>query len=241
MVLCDLPYGTTSCKWDVTIPFEPLWKQYKRIIKGNGAIVLFGTEPFASALRLSCPELYKYDWYWKKSLASGFVNAKLKPMNCMETISVFSFGATANGSNRNMPYYPQGLTPCNLVKKRKLKHKKENTYQRKNSAENNEGHIQTFTGYPSNFLEFSNGNNSTVHPTQKPVDLLEYLICTYTNEGEIVLDNCAGSGSTAIAAINSNRNFIGFELDVTYYNLAKERINKHIIDSNMQDTYTLLA
>jgi len=226
MILCDLPYGTTACKWDIVIPLEPLWEQYNRIIKDCGAIVLFGKEPFLSLLITSNLNDFKYSIAWKKSQTSGFVNAKLKPINTMEYIAVFSNGATANGSKRNMHYYPQGLTECNRIKVRKLTGTYEkNSYQRCNSAECNGGHLQKFTGYPTDFVEFSNGNvKDHYHPTQKPVELCEYLIKTYTKENEVVLDNCMGSGTTAVAAINTNRNYIGFELDTTYCDIANKRI-----------------
>lgn len=227
MILCDLPYGTTACKWDNVIPFDLLWGGYNRIIKDNGAIILFGSEPFSSKLRLSNLGMYKYDWIWCKSRALGFTNAKNKPMNKHENISVFSRGTCANGSNNKMIYNPQGLIELNKIvcgikeckadsaegghKFARKSHKKE--------------YIQRFTNYPNQLLYFNN-EGKTIHPTQKPVALLEYLIKTYTNDGELVLDNCMGSGSTGVACINTNRNFIGMELDDKYFSIAKERIEK---------------
>ena len=220
LILCDLPYGTTSCKWDNIIPFEPLWKQYKRIIKDKSAIVLFGSEPFSTKLRYSNLDMFKYDWIWIKNNPVGFVNAKLKPMNKHEIISVFSKANTSNGNKNNMKYYPQGLKKCELKHKNSNKKGKDNTYWRPSMEE---VHFQTLTNYPTTDLYFQKANNA-IHPTQKPVALLEYLIRTYTNEGETVLDNCMGSGSTGIACLTTNRNFIGIELDEHYFNVAKNRI-----------------
>lgn len=223
LILTDPPYGTTACKWDSVIPFYPMWEELKRIIKPNGAIVLFGSEPFSSALRMSNIKQYKYDWVWEKSRALGFMNAKNKPMNKHELVSVFSSGTCANGSNKKMPYYPQGLIPLNKIVK-----------GRKDSLADREGHkfsrkshkdelFQEWTNYPDQILRYASEGN-TVHPTQKPVALLEYLIKTYTQDGETVLDFTMGSGSTGVAAKNTNRKFIGIELDETYFNIAQERI-----------------
>lgn len=228
MILCDLPFGITSSKWDKVIPFEPLWEQYKRIIKTNGAICLFGAEPFASELRTSNIDWFKYDWVWIKNNAVGFVNAKLKPMNKHEVICVFSEGKTSNGNKNNMPYFPQGLIPYNKEARSGNKKGKDNTYWRPSLKSSNEGgYIQEFTNYPTTVLQF-NKVQKAVHPTQKPVPLLEYLIQTYTNDGEIVLDNCMGSGSTGVACVNTNRNFTGIELNKEYFNIAKERIETAI-------------
>ena len=228
MILCDLPYGTTACKWDTVIPFEPLWEQYKRIIKGNGAIVLFGSEPFATELRHSNLKMYKYDWVWIKNNAVGFVNAKLKPMNKHEVILVFSKGKTANKNPNNMPYFPQGLKPFNKEMRSGNKKEKDNTYWRPSLKSSNEGgYIQQYTNYPTTVLQFDKVQNA-VHPTQKPVALLEYLVKTYTNEGETVLDNCMGSGSTGVACVNTGRRFTGMELDEKYFEIAKQRIESAV-------------
>lgn len=219
MILCDLPYGTTACKWDIIIPFEELWEQYNRIIKDNGAIVLFGSEPFSSKLRISNIKNYKYDWIWKKTKASGHLNTKKQPMRSYENIIVFY--------TKQCLYNPQGLIYGeynNNRASRECKIDGKYTY----GKEKNFG-ISVAKNYPKNILEYANPNNNLLHPTQKPVPLLEYLIKTYTNEGELVLDNCMGSGSTGVACINTNRNFIGIELDENYYNIACERIN------NIQD------
>lgn len=223
MVLTDPPYGTTACKWDNVIPFEPMWAELRRIIKPNGAIVLFGSEPFSSLLRVSNLKMYKYDWVWEKSRALGFMNAKNKPMNKHELISVFSSGTCANGSNKKMTYYPQGLTALNkIVKGRKdsLADQNGHKFSRKSHKEEL---FQEWTNYPNQLLKF-NSEGATVHPTQKPVALLEYLIRTYTQENETVLDFTMGSGSAGVAAKNTNRKFIGIELDENYFNIAKQRI-----------------
>lgn len=226
LILTDPPYGTTACKWDTVIPFNLMWQQLKRIIKPNGAIVLFGAEPFSSLLRSSNLNMYKYDWIWSKSRALGFTNAKNKPMNKHEVISVFSSGTCANGSKNKMPYFPQGLISYGKtvsgIKSCKADlleggHK----FSRKSHKKS---FIQEFTNYPNQILEFKN-EGKTIHPTQKPVALLEYLIKTYTQENETVLDFTMGSGSTGVACMNTNRNFIGIELDEKYFEIAKNRIN----------------
>ena len=214
MILCDLPYGTTQCKWDMVIPFDKLWEQYNRIIKDNGAIVLFGTEPFSSLLRLSNIKNYKYDWIWLKTKPSGHLNAKKQPMRKTENISVFY--------KKQIAYYPQGLIKGEF---------NNNRPSRANKIKGNYVHglereigISSFTNYPNNVLTYSNPNNNTIHPTQKPVELCEYLIKTYTNENELILDNCMGSGTTAIACINTNRKYLGFEKEEKYFQIAQERI-----------------
>ena len=209
MILCDLPYGTTACKWDTVIPFEPLWAEYKRIIKKHGAIVLFGSEPFSSALRMSNIKNFKYDWIWNKKLAGNGILAKRQPLKIHEIISVF---------NSNI-YIPQ-MTKGKMRKKMGLK---ESEITGGNSFAKEYVNDEY---YPVSIQEFSIANlrRGRLHPTQKPVALCEYLIKTYTNEGEIVLDNCMGSGSTGVACVNTNRRFIGIELDETYFNIAKERI-----------------
>ena len=226
-IICDLPYGTKACKCDSISPFEPLREQYKRVIKKNGAIVLFGSEPFSSHLRMSNMGMYKYDWYWKKHRPSGFVNAKLKPLKDIETISVFSDGTTANKSSNNMIYNPQGLIEVNAEWKRPSKYK---GHYGVNPTRNSHvlNRIIEFGNYPRQILNFPNSNKDLIHPTQKPVAIIEYLIRTYSNEGDTILDNCMGSGTTAIACINTNRRYIGFEMDRGYYDLAQQRIANHM-------------
>ena len=232
MILCDLPYGSTRSKWDKIIPFEELWKQYIRITKENSAIVLFGNEPFSSLLRSSNLDMYKYDWKWLKNNVTGFTNANYRPMKVYEDICVFSkTGASSGGKNNPMKYYPQGLIEVNKPKKNTAKRMGLITYANTNINKDNimlkEGseYIQKYTNYPVNILQFD-GDSKKVHPTQKPVTLLEYLIKTYTKENEIVLDNCMGSGSTGVACIHTNRKFVGMEKDEKYYNIAKDRIEK---------------
>jgi len=225
MILCDLPYGTTACKWDVVIPFEPLWKEYKRIIKDNGAIVLFCQQPFTSSLISSNYDIFKYMWYWKKSRPSGFVNAKLKPLKDIEEIAIFSKGTTANKAINNMKYYPQGLKEVNKKWKRPRSYgtgKGVNPTRKSHELER----VIQFEGYPRQILEFGNHNAKQLHPTQKPIALLEYLIRTYTNKGELVLDNCAGSGSTGEACENTSRNYILIEKEAKYIEVIKDRIQR---------------
>lgn len=224
LILCDLPYGTTACSWDAVIPFDRLWAEYRRIAKPNAAIVLFGDEPFSSALRLSNANWYKYDWYWKKSRPAGFVNAKLKPLKDIETISVFSSGATANGSKRNMPYFPQNVEQINKEWKRPTRYVDGDRGVNPARESHALQRTLTATGYPRQILEFSNPNNDVLHPTQKPVALMEYLIRTYTNPGDVVLDNCMGSGTTGVAAFATGRKFIGIERDPDYFAICQRRI-----------------
>ena len=216
MVLCDLPYGTTACKWDSVIPFEPLWEQYNRIIKDNGAIVLFGSEPFSSKLRMSNIKNFKYDWIWNKKKGGNPLLSKIQPIKITENISVF-------GKNK-VNYYPI------MTERDKPKNRGKNTGKKSETTNNAWVENKTYTHlYPKNIIEFSNASQKgKLHPTQKPVALLEYLIKTYTNENETVLDNCMGSGSTGVACVNTDRKFIGIELDNTYFEIAKERIEKAV-------------
>lgn len=225
MILCDLPYGTTACKWDVVIPFEPLWEQYKRIIKDRGAIVLFGSEPFSSYLRMSNIEWYKYDWYWKKSHFSNFFQAKFRPLNNIELISVFGTFGLNNGTKLRGTYNLHEAHVINKVTTNGGSGKIGKEHRSSITA----GNIftQEYTNMPSVILEYKRDSN-TVHPTQKPLALLEFLVKTYTLEGETVLDNCIGSGTTGIACINTKRNFIGIEKDDKYFEIAKKRIEEHL-------------
>lgn len=214
LILCDLPYGTTACKWDIVIPFELLWEQYNRIIKDNGAVVLFGSEPFSTLLRMSNIKNFKYDWIWEKEQGANFMICKYQPYKVHEIISVFSKNKHMYipQMTRGKPYISRkgtsGDITRNVVK-----------VQTKNNG----------TRYPRSVQRFSTDKaKGSLHPTQKPVALLEYLIKTYSNEGDIVLDNCMGSGSTGVAAVNTNRNFIGIELDDKYFEIAKTRINEAI-------------
>lgn len=226
MILCDLPYGTTALKWDAVIPFEPLWEQYERIIKDTGAIVLTASQPFASALVMSNPKLFKYEWVWVKNNSTGFQLAKVMPLKKHESILVFSKANTYPRSKSIVNYYPQGLKELNKVNKRGRK----GDYLTDSGVKQNE-YIQKYTNYPVSVLEFAK-DSKTIHPTQKPVALFEYLIKTYTKENDVVLDNCIGSGTTAIAAINTNRNYIGFEIEKEYFDKANERIENHLKEIN---------
>ena len=215
LVLTDPPYGTTACKWDSVIPFEPMWEQLNRIIKPNGAICLFGSEPFSFALRMSNIKGYKYDWVWDKKKAGNIFLAKYQPMKVHENVIVFGNGKTA--------YYPI------MVERDKVKKSKNyGTGETMGGNRQKEEKVYSYTHKnPISILEFSNATQKgKVHPTQKPVPLLEYLIRTYTNEGETVLDFTMGSGSTGVACVNTNRNFIGIELDEGYFNIAKKRIEE---------------
>lgn len=220
-VICDLPYGTTACSWDSVIPFDKLWEQYERICKDTAAIVLFGSEPFSSDLRLSNRKLYKYDWYWNKSKQGNFAQAPYMPLKNIETISVFSKGNIAPNSAVKMIYNPQGTIPCNKINNGG---NKANAF-RPNRSEKDADHIQTMTNYPRQLLTFDS-SYQFIHPTQKPEDLIRYLVRTYSNPGDTILDNCMGSGTTAVAAVLEKRKFIGFETDATYFEKANERLRK---------------
>lgn len=225
LILCDLPYAITDCKWDTIIPFNKLWESYERIIKHNGAICLFGVEPFSSYLRMSNIKIYRYDWYWIKNIVTGFVNAKNKPMRNLELISVFSKAANGHAINNNknrMNYNPQDLIEIN--KKVKSNPRKGGTiigYIKPHG----ETYLQQYTNYPKQTLNFN--GESGLHPTQKPVALFEYLIKTYTTEKQIVLDNCAGSCTTAVAAQNTNRNWICIEKEKNYCEIGESRLIKN--------------
>ena len=210
MVLTDPPYGTTACKWDSVIPFEPMWEQLKRIIKKNGAIVLFGSEPFSSLLRVSNLKMFKCDWIWEKSRPANHMLAKVQPLKIHEIISVF-------GSSK-VNYYPQDLIEINKMTKQGSKVTDNNGGGKRKSE-----YLQTHTNYPRSILRYAS-ESKTVHSTQKPVDLLEYLIKTYSNNGEVVLDFTMGSGSTGVACVNTNRKFIGIEMDDKYFEIAEKRI-----------------
>lgn len=224
MILCDLPYGTTASKWDSIIDFEKLWGQYERIISDNGAIVLTASGSFTHKVISSSEKLFKYKWIWIKSRPGNFVNANNRPMTKYEEILVFSKGNTANGSKNKMKYNPQGLIEVNKTTKASPNRFGSMAGKRPSHQKYTK---QKYTNYPVDILEF-NSLGSYSHPNQKPVPLFEYLIKTYTNEGETVLDNCMGSGTTGVACKNLNRNFIGMELDETYFEIAKDRIENHV-------------
>ena len=226
MILCDLPYGTTACKWDSVIPFEPLWKQYERIIKDNGAIVLNGSQPFTSALIISNIKNFKYCWVWEKTMATGGIHAKNKPLKTHEDICVFSKGTTVHeGQSKNrMAYLPQMEVGKPYKKLRKSGSLKSLSQIAPRKSHINFEKINKGERYPKSIIKISNPNNNSLHPTQKPVALMEYLIKTYTNEGQTVLDNCMGSGTTGVACKMLGRKFIGIEKDEKYFQIAKNRI-----------------
>ena len=219
MILADLPYGTTNCKWDTIIPFEPLWEQYKRAIKPNGAIVLTASQPFTSALVMSNPKMFKYEWIWDKKTGLGFLDAKYRPLKSHENILVFGNCGVSNGSKIPMKYNPQGVIASEKTKKNNVKY--EGLHSNPSKAE----YKETGTNYPKSIQTFSKDRG--LHPTQKPVALFEYLIKTYTNEGDLVLDNVAGSGTTGVAALNTNRNYILMEKEPEYVEIIKQRLADH--------------
>ena len=225
-ILTDIPYGTTACKWDNIIPFEPMWKELKRIIKDNGCIALFGSEPFSSYLRTSNIKWFKYDWYWNKEQGTGFLNAKRQPLKNIEQVLIFY---------KKQPIYNPQFT-------------KGKPYTIKNGfigevyrgyGKKLKGHLTVNNGYryPLNLLKYKR-DKSRIHPTQKPVALLEYLIKTYTNENDTVLDFTMGSGSTGVASKNLNRNFIGIEKDKDYFDIARTRINDQAKSDSQRITNT---
>lgn len=222
LILCDLPYGTTKNKWDCEIDLEKLWKQYKRVIKDKGCIALFGQQPFTSKLVMSNLEMFKYEWIWEKSLATGRLNCNYAPMKAHESIVIFSKKAACyvKDPNNAMEYHPQMTAgkPYKAVQGRASSNY--DTKWSKRTITINDG-----SRYPRDVLKF-NHDKDKYHPTQKPVPLLEYLIRTYTSEGETVLDNCMGAGSTGVAALNLKRNFVGIEIDHNYFQIAKKRIEE---------------
>jgi len=219
MILCDLPYGTTACKWDTIISFEPLWEQYKRIIKDNGAIVLTASQPFTSALVMSNVKMFKYSLVWNKTRPQGFAQAPYRFMTEHEDILIFSRGGCAKNANPRMKFNPQDL----IYRPKITKGKKADASEHRIRKTDQKEFISEYTNYPKSILKF-NSEFKTLHPTQKPVALFEYLIKTYTNEGDLVLDNCAGSGTTGVACKNLNRNFILIEKEQEYIDIINKRL-----------------
>ena len=224
MILADLPYGTTACKWDTIIPFEPLWEQYKRIIKDNGAIVLTASQPFTSALVMSNPKMFKVAIVWNKKKAGNFVQGNIQPLKIHEDVLIFY--------SKQPTYNPQKTL---LDKPQKVRNGAKNRQDRKEAGGFGgtviySDKFEADKKLPTTIVEISKDNygKNVFHPTQKPVALFEYLIKTYTNEGDLVLDNCMGSGTTGVACKNLNRNFIGIELDPDYFKIAEKRINENI-------------
>ena len=220
-IITDPPYGTTQCKWDSVIHFDLMWERLNKLIKPNGAIVLFGSEPFSSALRMSNIKHYKYDWKYQKNKSTGFLNAKKQPLLDYEDICVFY--------KKQCVYNPQKTIAQNIYKRGVVNRNKKLNIQQSDNYGEQKSFNQIDDGYrfPKRIQYFNNNEtNKQLHPTQKPVDLMGYLIKTYTNEGEIVLDFTMGSGTTGVACVNTNRKFIGIELDDNYFDIAKNRIEK---------------
>ena len=213
LVLCDLPYGTTKCPWDRVIPFEPLWEQYRRVLKPRGALALFAAQPFATELINSARKLFRYDLVWEKGTAVGHANANRMPMRSHELVLVFY--------QRLPKYHPQGLVPLEKPVVHRASGKKAGSVYggMKNAS------VQQFTNYPRSVLHFAS-RGKRLPPTQKPVELLEYLVRTYTDPGDLVLDNCMGSGSTAVAALQAGRRFVGFETNPEYFAAACQRVDE---------------
>jgi len=250
LILCDLPYGTTDRKgvqdkgnnrvleWDTVIPLDELWEHYRRVLKPTGAVVLTADQPFTSQLVVSNLEWFKYEWIWKKKKTTGFLHANARPMKETEDVLVFSPLGASGGSkkaNKNMTYNPQGLVEKHVVKKNNAKRLGKFLHQPQHMGAGNKllhetEYEQKYTNYPSEIIEFGL-DKGTVHPTQKPVALMEYLIRTYSNVGEVVLDNCMGSGTTGVAAVNCDRNFIGIEMDEQYFKIAQDRINNPLLSA----------
>jgi DNA modification methylase len=234
MILCDLPYGTTACKWDTVIPFEPLWEQYNRVAKPNGCIALFGNEPFSSALRLSNLSAYRYDWYWQKDKAANFLFGNKMPLKVIEVISVFYSALPTYNPQKEIN--PKGVSKRHLSPNpskisKNVKEVMGDSWKETEMDETQNYHGKHYEAdklLPKQLVYFSREQRGKVHPTQKPVALVEYLIKTYTNEGDLVLDNCMGSGTTGVACKNLNRNFIGIELDAEYFKIAEKRINENL-------------
>lgn len=240
LILCDLPYGTTACKWDTIIPFEPLWEQYWRITKPNAAIVLTASQPFTTKLIASQIDSFKYCWVWNKDKAGNFATAKKQPLRVVEDICVFS-----KKSHNYYPIMEKAVEKNQRPRTTKYKQVVDSTFNKlpdgySHSKDHNEN-----LRYPKNIINIKStekecNNINRIHPTQKPVALMEYLIKTYSNEDEIVLDNCMGSGSTGVACLNTNRNFIGMELDKEYFDKAKTRIEEIQKEKNKLSGFTMV-
>ena len=231
MVLTDPPYGTTACVWDSVINLNEMWEQLKRLIKKNGAIVLTSQQPFTTKLINSNMEMFKYNWIWQKKNAANFLSAKFQPLRVTEDVLVFSYGGVNNGSKNPMCYYPVGARKISKNNKNN-KGVGGDTMGHNSSLKEGKKYIQTQTNYPKNIIKVGSDSDK-IHPTQKPVGLMRYLIETYTKKGEVVLDFTMGSGTTGVACKMLDRDFIGIEIDETYFNIAKKRIESHIIQERL--------
>lgn len=221
-IITDLPYGTTACKWDSVIPFEPMWAQVKRLLQKRGAFVTTASQPFTSLVITSNLEQFKYCWVWQKTKPQNFLNSHNAPMKVTEDVVVFSDGTIANCSDNLMCYNPQGLEPC-TIHEASVNRRRDSTIGYRPSRDKAYTRLQT--GYPRNLIQFTS-DGAALHPTQKPVALYEYLIRTYTNEGDTVLDFCMGSGTTGVACVKTGRNFVGIEKDQDYFAIAERRIKE---------------
>lgn len=217
LILCDLPYGTTACRWDSVLPFVSLWEAYRRVMRPGGAIVLTAIQPFSSALVTSAPDLFKYAIVWRKSKVSHFAQAPYRFLTEHEDILVFSDGGVSKNAKRRMTYNPQGTRQCERVCRGK------GHSDHRPSVRVQPDYVQTVTGYPKSILDFKS-DGAADHPTQKPVALMEYLIRTFSNDDGVVLDNCMGSGTTGVAAMQAGRAFVGIEKDESYFSIAAARI-----------------
>lgn len=235
MILCDLPYGTTNCKWDVIIPFDKLWEQYLRISKKNTPILLFSSQPFTTDLINSNRKMFKYEIIWEKTIKSGFFNANKCPLKKHENILIFY---------RKLPTYNPQMIQVDVKDFGRIRHQKGDRVEQYKIAKSSK-YVEKGVRYPSDIIKFSNWSGvifgkeirKSKHPTQKPVDLLEYLIKTYTNEGDLVLDNTMGSGTTGVACVKSNRSFVGIEKENKYFEIAKDNILESISDLGKNDLY----
>ena len=259
LILCDLPYGTTDRKgidnaninrvleWDTVIPLDKLWEQYRRVLKIGGIVVLTADQPFTSQLVMSNLEWFKYEWIWKKKKTTGFLHANARPMKETEDILVFSSLGASGASvkaNKNMKYNPQGLIEKNVKKKNKASRLGKFLHQPEHMGKGNKllhetDYEQKYTNYPSEIIEFGLDKN-TIHPTQKPLALMEYLVRTYTEESDLVLDNCMGSGTTGVACMNTNRNFIGIEKDKFYFDEASKRMTDNKVSQDIPNGLEVL-
>ena len=234
MILCDLPYGTTKCKWDVIIPFDKLWEQYNRIVKPNACIALFGNEPFSSSLRLSNLPAYRYDWHWEKDKAANFLFGNKQPLKNIEIISIFYQSQPTYNPQKTIN--PAGISKRHLSKNpskisNNVKDIMGESWKETVMDESQNYHGKNYEPdklLPKQLIYFARDQRNKIHPTQKPIALMEYLIKTYTNEGETVLDNCMGSGTTGVACKKTNRNFIGIEILPKYFEIAEKRIHEYL-------------
>lgn len=231
MILCDLPYQVHDMEWDNIIPIEPMWEAFRRVIKPRGAIVLTGVQPFSAKLIVSNLAWFKYEWVWKKTMPTNFLNARNRPLRLHENILIFSEGTTANCSPNLMAYYPQTAKRDKPIRKRLTSDPRGQTWGGKNRKPFNIGEIRIYEDeYPRSVIEFESGNYQSKHPNQKPVALFEYLIKTYTQPGELVFDPCVGSGTTALAAYKTGRHFICGDITREYVDIARERLDRARLD-----------